>query len=151
MSLHLDDEAMFREYVAQGSGRSYANVAAKFDTTKRRIVRVSKRGNWLARLAVIERDAKVEADRRLTESRAEVDERHLRMIRAIASRGLQGLQAHQFDNARDSARAVEAAVKLERTVLGQPNEHLDVTVQEVTRRELDHFLTTEDEDNDDEP
>lgn len=146
-----DDETLFAEYVAQGTKRSYAAVAARFGTTKRRIVRVSQRGNWLARLAEIERNAKTEADRRLTESRAEVDERHLRMIKAIASRGLQGLQAFQFDNARDSAKAVEAAVKLERNVLGRTDLHLDVTVQEITRRELDHFLTTEDEDDDDEP
>lgn len=145
----LDEEKAFAEYVAMGDNRSYRAVAKKFGVQKRRIVNVARSKEWLARLTKIEADARVIADKKLTESRAEVHERHLRMIRAMASRGLKGLQANEFDNARDSARAVEAAIKLERTVLGEPAEHLSVTVAEITKREVETFLTDdEDEDGD---
>lgn len=144
----LDEEMAFAEYVAMGAGRSYRAVAKKFGVQKRRIVDVARRKEWLARLTKIEADARIVADKKLTESRAEVHERHLKMIRAMASRGLKGLQSNEFDNARDSARAVEAAIKLERTVLGEPGEHLSITVAEVTRREVESFLTDEEEDED---
>lgn len=145
----LDEEKAFAEYVAMGDSRSYREVAKKFRVQKRRIVHVARRNEWLARLAKIEADARAQADKKLTESRAEVHERHLKMIRAMASRAIQGLQAHNFDNARDSAKAAESAIKLERTVLGEPGEHLHVTVSELTRREIEAFVTDDEEEDDD--
>lgn len=145
----MDEEKAFAEYVSMGEDRSYRAVAKKFGVTKRCIVDVSRRKHWLTRLAKIEADAREMADKRLTETRSEVHERHLRMIRAMAARAAQGLQAHAFDNARDSARAAEAAIKLEREVLGEPTMHLDVTVAQVTRREVESLLTDGEDGDDD--
>lgn len=145
MARKLDDEAAFAFYVGLAGERSYALVAKKFGVSHRAITKAAQRGNWAERLDQIDRDAQVRFDAKLTETRAEVRERHLKLVRAIASRGVQGLQAHQVDNARDAIKAIETAVKLERIIMGEPSERLGISIQEATRREVESFLAAEGE------
>lgn len=149
-----DEERMFAEYVGQGDTRSYARVAKLFRCAKKTIVAISQRNNWLDRLAFIEAEAQKEADRRLLELRTEVHQRHLQLIRAIQSRGAQALQEHRFDTLKDASRAITDAIRLERNVMGEPDQRLGVTVQAVTKREVENFVTGslfDGLDDDDEP
>jgi len=95
----------------------------------------------MARLRMIEAEARREADKKLVDARVEAHERHLKFAKLIQTRAVQGLQAHQFDNARDSAKALVEGVKLERTSLGEANDHHSLSIQQVTRREVESFVT----------
>lgn len=136
-----DEEAMFAEYVNQGDLRSYARIGALYGCAKKTVHSISKRNRWLERLAFIEEAAKKEAEKRLTEQRTEVHTRHLQLLRAIQTRGAQAFQEHRFDNLKDASRAVTESIKVERNVLGETDHRLDVTVQQVTRREMDALMT----------
>jgi hypothetical protein len=140
----LDDDAAFAFYVGMGIKRSYHAVARQFKVTPRAIRKASKRGDWMARLARIEQEAQEQSDRKLAESRAQVRDRHLKMLRAVSSRAIEALQIHRLDDAMEAVKAVEMVVKMERMILGEPNERIGFSVEEVTRRELETFLTMSD-------
>ena len=134
-------QEMFQAYVAMGESRSYQRVADQFGWSKPAVTRMAMKYEWLKRLREIEADARREADRKLMEARVEAHERHIKLAKLIQTRAVQGLQAHQFDTARDASRALVEGVKLERTSLGESNENHHVSVQAVTRREVESFVT----------
>jgi hypothetical protein len=136
-----DEEAMFAEYVNQGDTRSYARVAALYGCAKKTIHCISQRNHWMDRLAFIEAEARKESEKRLLEQRTEVHTRHLQLLRAIQQRGAQAIQEHRFDSLRDASKAITDSIKVERNVLGETDHRLDVTVQQVTRREMDAMMT----------
>src|SRR5690349_13667293 len=113
----LDDEAAFAFYVGLGSARTYGAVARRFNVTSRAIRKASKRNEWMARLAKIESDVQEQSDKKLTETRAQVRERHMKLLRAVESRAVEALQGHRLESAMQAVKAIEIAVKLERTVL----------------------------------
>ena len=45
--------------------------------------------------------------------------------------------------------AVEIAMKMERLIMGEPNSHVGISIQETTRREVEMFLASADEPEDD--
>lgn len=149
MTRKFDHEAAFGWYVAQGESRSMTSLAKKFGVSRRAVHKAARKGGWHARLDKIEREAKEQFDRKLTETRAEVRERHLKLARAMQSRGVQALQAHQLDDAMAGIKAIDVGVKMERTILGETTENLGISIQERTRREVEVFLATEDEPEDD--
>src|SRR5678815_2726206 len=114
----LDDDAAFNFYVSLGPGRRHSQVAAEFGVSRRAITKAARRGAWTARLEKIESAARAISDEQLAESMAQIRERHLKMIRAIAHRGVQGLQKYELEDAVSSIKAIETAIRLERAVLG---------------------------------
>lgn len=136
-----DGEQMFQAYVGMGPSRSYQRVADQFGWSKPCVTRTAMKGEWLKRLREIEAEARHEADKKMMEARVEAHERHIKLAKLIQTRAVQGLQAHQFDNARDASRALVDGVKLERTSLGESNDNHHVSVQAVTRREVESFVT----------
>lgn len=136
-----DRQEMFQAYVEMGDARSHQRVAEMFGMSKTSVTAIAIKYEWMARLRMIDAEARREADKKLTDARIEAHERHLKYAKLIQGRAVQGLQAHQFDNARDSARALVEGVKLERTSLGESNDHHFLSVQQVTRREVESFVT----------
>lgn len=151
----INDEEAYAFWVALGDRRSYGRVCEEFKVSRRCIQKCAARNKWSERIVGIERAEKQLIDQKLAETRAEVRERHLRMIRAMSARGLQALQKMELDTAFEGIRAIEMAVKLERLLLGETSEHVAHSVQELTRREVDTYLVldgdTEEDDDDDEP
>ena len=141
----FDEDAAFQYYVSLGDDRSYRKVARQYKVCSRSIRNAAKRGDWVIRLERIELEARARMEQRLVETRVETRERHLRMLRAMATRGLQALQRHELGNALEGVRAIAEAIKLERVILGEPSEHVGMSVTEVTRREVETFLATKDE------
>lgn len=139
--LRPDRQELFQAYVEMGDSRSYQRLAERFHVAKHTIVKIAVKNEWMARLRLIEAEARRDADKKLVDARKEAHERHLKYAKLIQGRAVQGLQAHQFDNARDSAKALVEGVKLERTTLGEPSESQAVTVQALTRREVESFVT----------
>jgi len=136
----LDDDAAFQYYVSLGDDRSYRAVARHYKVCPRSIRNAAKRGDWVIRLDRIEKEARERMEQRLVETRVETRERHLRMLRAMATRGLQALQRHELGSALEGVRAIAEAIKLERVILGEPSEHVGLSVAELTRREVETFL-----------
>lgn len=150
----LDDEETFKYWVSLGDWRSFAKVAAHFGVARRAIQKCSLRNAWGRRLEAIEVAAKARADELLVESLAEVRARHLRMLKVVATRGLQALQAKELDTASEGVKAVTEAIKLERMIHGETTTNIGVSMQELTRREVEMLLITEaddDDPDDDEP
>ena len=50
---------------------------------------------------------------------------------------------------QEAVKAAELAIKLERLIAGEPSEHAHTTVEEVTRREIESLVVSEDEVEDD--
>jgi hypothetical protein len=121
--LPADRQELFQYYVSLGDARSYQKVADHFGLNKTAITRIAADHEWLARLKLIEAEARRDADKKLADMRAEAYERHLKLAKFVQSKAVQGLQAHSFDTARDASRALVDGVKLERTVLGESTEN----------------------------
>lgn len=145
MAKKLDDDAAFAYYVSLGEKRSYGQVARQFKVCPRAIRKASKRGDWIPRLERIEREAQERMDMSLVETRAEIKKRHLKMVRAVATRGLQVLQRHELERASEGVRAIDMAIRLERLLMGEPPENVGVSVAELTRREVETLVATPNE------
>ena len=148
-----DRQELFQAYVNMGDTRSYQRVADQYGVAKHTITRIAMEHDWLGRLKLIEDEARRAADKKLAEARAEAYERHIKLSKLIQSKALQGLQAHAFDSARDSAKAIVEGVKLERVAMGESTEQHTVSVQQITRREVEMLVAPSlfpDEDEDEE-
>ena len=140
----IDDEAAFAHYIAQGEKRSMYLTAKVFKVSRRAIGKCARRNDWYRRLGDIEREAREKSDRRLSETLADTRQRHLKMLRVVAAKGLQALQERNITSAMDGVRALEMAIKLERQILGEPGENSTMTIEAVTRRELETLIQIDD-------
>lgn len=143
----IDDEEAFKFWVSLGDTRSLAKVAKEFHIRRRGIQKCSIRNQWSKRLAAIDAAARKRADELLIETRAEIQARHLRMLKAVATRGIQALQKQELETAMEGVKAIEAAIKLERVIHGEATANVTVSVAEQTRREVELFLRAEDGDD----
>ena len=130
----------FEYYVRLGPCRSHRAVANHYDVTKRAVTKHATSENWSERLAEIEQKSREETDAKLVEVVGEMRERHLKTVRAIQARSLEALRQYPLANGMEAVRAAEAAIKLERLVVGEPVERSSVSVEDVTRREMDRWL-----------
>jgi hypothetical protein len=142
-------EEAFQYYLALGPSRSYDTVAAKYGASLRGVTKCASKHKWGERMRKIDRDAQEKTDRDFAESKAETRERHLKMLRAIETRGLQAIQKQELDGAFAGVKAIEAAIKLERLILGDTSVNVGISIQETTRREVESFLARIDEPEED--
>jgi hypothetical protein len=129
--------------VAMGAGRSHKALADELAVTKRAVTKRAAVEKWTERLAKIEKDARERSDARMTETFEQMRERHMATLRVMNGKALTALKQYPLDNAMDAMRAAEMAIKLERLVAGQPADHTQVDVAEVTRQEMRRLLTTD--------
>ena len=98
----------FSYYVALGPARSFEGVALKYGVSKRGIAEVAKRERWKERLAEIEAQARRSADAKAAESIEAMNERHLKEVRYLQSKGLDGLKSGRAEIASVSVKALTA-------------------------------------------
>lgn len=130
----------FDYYVTLGSHRSYQAVADHFGVSKRTVIRCAARENWIDRLAKIEQESRERGDKRLAETLDEMRERHLRTLRAMNARALAALKQYPLTSGMEAMRAAEIAIKLERLVAGEASERTELSLEEITKRELESWL-----------
>jgi len=147
MTMKIPPEA-FDYYVSLGHTRTYQQVADKYDVSRRAVQKVADRDDWGARLDAIEREAQDRAEKALTETVAEVRVRHLKMLKGMAGRAVKAMADHPLDSGMEGIKAAEIVIKLERIIIGEPSERTEHTVAEVTRQEMDRFLSRMDERDD---
>ena len=139
MSNRIPAEA-FEYYVSLGSDRSYRAVAERYTVTKRAIVKHAKAEKWSDRLVRIQQDAREEIDRKAAKAIVEMHELHVTMLKAMGTRAMMGLKEHPITSGMDSIRAAEAVIKLGRLLMGEPSERTEVSVEEITKREMARWL-----------
>ena len=130
----------FEFYVALGPTRSYSKVAEHYGVTKRTVTRHATDDRWPERLAEVEKKAREESQEKAVEVLAEMDERHLKVAKALQGKALAALRELPLDKAADVIKALELGVKQERLIRGEPSERREMTVEEVTKREMQRWL-----------
>ncbi len=139
----------FEYYVSLGPTRSYHTVAERYEVTTRAVTKCAARERWSERLVKIEQDARERCDRKLGDVFEEARERHLMTLKAMHARALTALKQYPLSSGMDAMRAAEMVIKLERLVMGEASERTEMTIEEVTKRELYDLLIVEDDDADD--
>jgi hypothetical protein len=130
----------FDFYVSLGPERSYRAVAEHYGVSKRAVVKRAAREGWAERLREVELVARAEADRKLTETLADMHGRHRRLLRAMSSRVATALRDYPLNNGMEAVRAAEVVIRLERLLAGDATERTAVSVEQVTKAEIDRLL-----------
>jgi hypothetical protein len=130
----------FSYYVSLGPDRSYQAVADYFRVDKRTVLRRAKEENWQNQLATLERKAQQNVQSKLETSLTEMNERHLKILRAVLGKAIETLRAQPMRTAADAVRAIEMCVKNERVILGEPSEREAIDIETVIKREYQRWL-----------
>lgn len=131
----------FAFYTALGADqRSYELVAKHYGVAKKTVTRTADREQWQARLEVIERRAREATDAKLAQDLHAMDMRHRKLLLGIASRAASAIQTFPLKTAMEGIKAAEIAIKLERLLAGEPTETRTISVEQVTRDEVQRFL-----------
>lgn len=139
----------FEQYLALGSTRSYDAVAEHFGTSKRTVTRQAAKEQWQERVEKIERRAREGADEKMAESLEQMNVRHLRILQVIQGRALEALKAMPLATAMEAVRSLEATIRQERVIRGEPGERTAMSMEEVVRQQYGRWVVTEnDEDAD---
>jgi len=142
----------FDFYVAQGEQRSYQATADHYGVSKCAISKCAQRENWIERLAKIEEGAREISDRKLTETIAEMHDRHAKALKAIYARAVEGLRSYRIDTCMDAVKAVEMVIRAERLMAGEASKRTELNIEAITRHEMATLLkVVHDDDEDDEP
>jgi hypothetical protein len=139
MSRKLPQDA-FSYYVALGPERSYLKVAQHYGTDKRTVTRHAVKERWSERLQEAEQKAREESEDDAVEILREMNARHLKIAKALQGKALEALRSLPIDRAADVIRALEIGVKQERLIQGEPSERSEMSVEEVTKREMSRWL-----------
>ncbi len=138
----------FDFYVGLGPERSYRQVANRYGVSKRAITKLAVREDWSARLEKIEHQARERSDAKLTETVEQMRTRHLTLLKAMSARVVTALREFPLNSGMEAMRAAETVIKLERLITGEPSERTELTVEEVTKREMNRWLVVDDSEED---
>ena len=138
----------FEFYVSQGEQRSYQATADHFGVSKCAITKCAKRESWAERLEKIEVDARAISDKHLTESIAEMHERHAKALKAIYARAAEALRNMPLDNCMDAVKAVDMVIRAERLMAGEATKRTEQSIPELMKAEMRMFLERVPDDED---
>jgi len=130
----------FDHYVGLGPERSYEAVAEKFGVSKATVVRQAEKHRWQERLREAEQDAREEAHKRAVETLQAVKDRQLQEARILERRALEALKTLPPEKAAKAAAMLQIAWRHELLLLGEPSERTELTIEEVTQREMRTLL-----------
>ncbi len=139
----------FEYYVSLGPTRTYRAIAERYEVTTRAVTKCAARERWSERLVKIEQEAQERCDRKLGDVFEQARERHLKTLKAMHARALTALKQYPLSSGMDAMRAAEMVIKLERLVMGEASERTEMSIEEVTKRELRELLIVENNDADD--
>lgn len=133
----------FTFYASLGPKRSYQAVAEHFSVSKRAVTGVADREKWQERLVEIEKKARDKTDEKVVETLEEMNVRHLKVLRFIQGKAIEALKSMPLESAMDAVRAFGLTLDKERTIRGEPSDHSQVDIAQVTRDEMRRLLTTD--------
>ena len=130
----------FDFYFSLGPARSYQAVAEHYKLSKRSVTSLAKREDWQGRIAELERKARESSDKKKLETLDEMNERHLKQLRFLAGKAIEGLKSMQLDNQGAVVRALQLAICQERTICGEPSERTAVSIEDTIKREYERWM-----------
>jgi len=130
----------FDDYVALGPERSYEAVAKKHGVSKATVLRHAEKHDWQARLREAERGAREQANRRAVDTLQAVKDRQLQEARILEHRALEALKSLPPEKASKAALMLQIAWRHELLLLGEASERTELTIEEVTAREIKTLL-----------
>lgn len=137
-------EDAFEFYVSLGPARSHEAVAQRYDVSRRAVSKRATKDEWTPRLDKIEQEARALSDKRLAETLGDIRGRHLTTLKAMHARALTALKQFPLTSGMEAMKAAEMVIKLERLVAGEASERTAISVEEVTKRELDRWVVLRD-------
>jgi transposase len=144
MSRKLPVDA-FDFYFALGPGRSYQAVATRYGTTKRAVTNLAVRERWQERAVELEQKARESAAKKTMETLEEVNLRHLKVLRTLEAKAIEGMRNLSIETPADILRALDLALKQTRLILGEPSERTAISVEDVIKREYARWMVPEEE------
>jgi hypothetical protein len=132
----------FSFYVGLGDNRSFEKVGKHFGVTKRSVTKKARKERWTEQIEEMEALARKKARDEMQEGFDERMSRHWKMARGAMAVAAKGLRDNPITNGMDAIRAAEIAIKLERLLAGDPSEHSQQTIAEITKKEIHTLLTT---------
>ena len=144
MSARIPPDA-FEYYFSLGSDRSYQAVADRYGVTKRAITKLAARENWQSRAADLEAQVREATDKKVVETREQMNTRHLKSLKVVQGKALEALRSMPIETAMDAVRALDLSIKQERLVRGEPSERTAVSMEQVVRDEFSRWMTYDDE------
>ncbi len=130
----------FEHYASLGPDRSHQAVADHYGVSKRAVTRRAVKDDWGGRLKAIEDNVRERTDEKIEDVLAEMRDRHLRTIKAMQARALTALKEYPLTSGMEGMKAAEMAIKLERLIMGEASERTEMSVEEVTKREMSRWL-----------
>jgi hypothetical protein len=137
----------FDYYLSLGVSRSYQAVAEHFGVSKRAVTRRAAVERWNARVLELEAKARQAAADKALESLEAVNLRHLKALRVIQGKALETLRAMPLNTAMEAVRALDASIRQERLILGEPSERTAVSIEDTIRREYERWMVPEEEND----
>lgn len=144
MNRKLPEDA-FGFYVSLGPERSYKAVADHYGLSRKTVTRAAVAQGWQERMTDAETKARENTQRRLIETLEDVNDRHLKMLRAVQQRALETLRAMPLKTAADAVRALHDAIKTERVVIGEPGDRTAVSVEDAIKAQYQRWMSEEDD------
>jgi hypothetical protein len=135
-------------YVELGPERSYEAVAKQFGVSKVTVVNHATKERWQERLREAERAAREEANKKAIDTLQAVKERQLTEARILEHRALEALKTLPPEKASKAAMMLNIAWKHELVLLGEASDRTEVTIEEVTQREIRTLLKRVEVDDD---
>ena len=139
----------FELYFSLGLERSYQAVAEHYGCSKTAVSKAARRDNWQGKIVEREKKAHEANQEKAIETLQDLNARHLKMLRTIQGKALEGLRSLPLSTGMDCVRALDLAIKGERLVLGEPTERTAADIETVIRREHQRWLIREPGDRDD--
>ncbi len=130
----------FEFYFGLGPNRSYRAVADHFGSSKTAVANLATREDWRTRISERERKAQEKVEEKAVEALADLNGRHLKMLRTIQAKALEGLKNLSINTGMDCVRALDMAIKGERLVLGEPTERTANDVEAIIKKEHERWL-----------
>jgi hypothetical protein len=136
----------FELYLAMGPGRSYQALARQLSVSKQAVTKLAGREAWQDRLEEIESRARTESDQHVVGVLAEMNERHLKVLRVVQGKALEALKEKPLRSGMDAVRALEMSIRHERVIRGEPSDRAELDVETVTRREMRRWMQVIDDE-----
>lgn len=121
----------FGYYFGLGIQRTYAAVGKHYGVSARAVTKRAAKEKWQERITTIEAQARERSDATATHTLQVVNTRHLQMYRATQVKALQAMQSMSLTSGDAAARALDAAIRGERHVLGEPGDGDAISHKEV--------------------
>ena len=136
-------EDAFGYYLSLGAGRSYEAVAQKYKVSKKAVTNAAAREEWQKRIEKIEREARERTDQQAVETLEQTNARHLKVLRFIQNKAIETLKSMPIGTAMEAVRAYSLTLEKERLIIGEPSGRTQVSIEEITRREIQELLVVE--------